>query len=90
MKITEDERINVCKLYKSGKTCRTIGKIYGVTGTAISNIVHNKYPALVHYWNESAKEKRLRNYYEYYERKAEYYRKQYDKTVNERLQRRLI
>lgn len=86
MKITEDDRKVVCKLYKEGKTCRAIGKIYGVTGTAISNIVHNKYPALVHNWFESAKEKRLRNYYEFYDRKAEWYRKQYENEVNRRLQ----
>ena len=91
MKISIDERIQILQLYATGKySFRKIGQLYGVSGTAIRNIIRDKYPALVYNWSETNKEKRLRSYAEFYEKKAKHYRDEYNKSFQQRLQRSFI
>lgn len=90
-KLSLKDRENIVKLYETGSyKFSQLAKRYKVSGTVICNVIHNKYPKLIVYWNESAGEKKLRRYAEYYEQKAREYRSRYDSSVNKRLQKELF
>lgn len=90
-KLTLKQRDKIAALYSTGDyTYRELGRRFGVTATVIGNIVLKKYPHHKVNWTESATEQRLRAYAEYYEKKAQQYRKQYETTMMNRLHKEMF
>ena len=90
-KLTLNQRDKIAELYATGKySYKELSKKFGVTATAIGNVVLNKYPYHKVSWSESATEQRLRAYAEYYEKKAQQYRKQYETAVLNRLHKEMF